>query len=49
MRPTTPLPSAATCCWLDYHAEPCKFSLVSDDASVAARFITRPGTLMMIR
>ena len=34
---------------LDYHAEPCKFSLVSDDASVAARFITRPGTLMMIR
>jgi hypothetical protein len=34
---------------LDYNAEPCKFSLVSGAASVAARFISRPGTLMMVR
>lgn len=34
---------------LDYHAEPCKFSLISGAASVAARCISRPGTLMMVR
>ena len=34
---------------LDYHAEPCKFSLVIGVASVAARFISPPGTVVMAR
>jgi hypothetical protein len=34
---------------LNYNAEPCKFSLVSRANSVVARFISRPGTLVLVR
>lgn len=34
---------------LNYNAEPCKFTLVSGANSVAARFIARLGTLVMVR
>ena len=34
---------------LNYHAEPCKFTLVADTNFVAARCIARLGTLVLIR
>ena len=34
---------------LNYNAEPCKFTLVSGANSVAAKFIARLGTLVLVR